>query len=54
MTNTCLTLESVSYMLADGRILFQNLNEVFDQRRTGLVGRNGAGKSVLAPLRPAS
>lgn len=50
MTNTCLTLESVSYMLADGRILFQNLNEVFDQRRTGLVGRNGAGKSVLARL----
>ncbi|SHN25068.1 ATPase components of ABC transporters with duplicated ATPase domains [Duganella sacchari] len=48
MTNTCLTLEGVSYMLADGRMLFQNLNEVFDQRRTGLVGRNGVGKSVLA------
>jgi ATPase subunit of ABC transporter with duplicated ATPase domains len=50
MTNTCLTLEGVSFTLADGRVLFQDLNEVFDQRRTGLVGRNGAGKSVLARL----
>lgn len=50
MTNTCLTLEGVSFTLADGRVLFQNLSEVFDQRRTGLVGRNGAGKSVLARL----
>jgi len=50
MTNTCLTLEGVSFTLADGRVLFQNLNQVFDQRHTGLVGRNGAGKSVLARL----
>ncbi|NVM78121.1 ATPase subunit of ABC transporter with duplicated ATPase domains [Duganella sp. SG902] len=50
MTNTCLTLEGVSFTLADGRVLFSDLNEVFDQRRTGLVGRNGAGKSVLARL----
>jgi ATPase subunit of ABC transporter with duplicated ATPase domains len=50
MTTTCLTLEGVSYMLADGRMLFENLNDVFDRRRTGLVGRNGVGKSVLARL----
>ncbi|MYM23520.1 ATP-binding cassette domain-containing protein [Duganella sp. FT135W] len=50
MTNTFLTLDGVSFTLADGRVLFQDLNEVFDQRRTGLVGRNGAGKSVLARL----
>lgn len=50
MTNTCMTLEGVSFTLADGRVLFQDLNEVFDHRRTGLVGRNGAGKSVLARL----
>lgn len=50
MTNTCLTLEGVSFTLADGRVLFHDLHEVFDQRRTGLVGRNGAGKSVLARL----
>jgi ATPase subunit of ABC transporter with duplicated ATPase domains len=50
MTNTCLTLEGVSFTLADGCVLFSDLNQVFDQRRTGLVGRNGAGKSVLARL----
>ncbi|MBV7538661.1 ATP-binding cassette domain-containing protein [Duganella sp. sic0402] len=50
MTNTCLTLEGVSFTLADGRVLFQDLYEVFDQRCTGLVGRNGVGKSVLARL----
>lgn len=50
MTNPCLTLESVSYVLPDGRTLFSDLNETFDQRRTGLVGRNGVGKSLLARL----
>lgn len=50
MTNTCLTLEGVSFTLADGRVLFHDLHDVFDQRRTGLVGRNGVGKSVLARL----
>ena len=50
MTNTCLTLEGVSFALADGRVLFHDLHDVFDQRRTGLVGRNGVGKSVLAQL----
>jgi len=50
MTNTCLTLQGVCFTLADGRILFHDLNEVFDQRRTALVGANGVGKSVLARL----
>jgi ATPase subunit of ABC transporter with duplicated ATPase domains len=50
MTNPYLALESVAYALADGRALFSELNETFDQRRTGLVGRNGVGKSVLARL----
>lgn len=50
MTNTCLTLEGVSFTLADGRVLFHDLHQVFDQRRIGLVGRNGVGKSVLARL----
>lgn len=48
MTKPTLTLEGVSYVLPDGRTLFSDLNEQFDQRRTGLVGRNGAGKSILA------
>ncbi|EOG3620748.1 ATP-binding cassette domain-containing protein [Pseudomonas putida] len=51
MTNTSiLTLDSVSLALPDGRLLFSNLNETFDQRRTGLVGRNGVGKSLLGQI----
>ncbi|WP_263139973.1 ABC-F family ATP-binding cassette domain-containing protein [Pseudomonas sp. RIT-PI-AD] len=50
MTNPYLALEGVSYVLPDGRTLFTDLNEQFDQRHTGLVGRNGVGKTVLARL----
>ena len=51
MTNTSiLTLDSVSLTLPDGRQLFTNLNETFDRRHTGLVGRNGVGKSVLGQV----
>lgn len=51
MTNTStLTLDSVSLALPDGRPLFSNLNETIDQRRTGLVGRNGVGKSLLGQI----
>lgn len=50
MTNTLLALESVSYVLPDGRPLFSDLTHAFDGRPTGLVGRNGVGKSVLARL----
>ncbi|MFJ4395025.1 ABC-F family ATP-binding cassette domain-containing protein [Pseudomonas sp. NPDC089396] len=51
MTNTSiLTLDSVSLVLPDGRPLFTNLNESFDLRRTGLVGRNGVGKSLLGQI----
>jgi ATPase subunit of ABC transporter with duplicated ATPase domains len=50
MTNPFLTLEGVSYVLPDGRALFSGLDERFDQRRTGIVGRNGSGKTVLAHI----
>jgi ATPase subunit of ABC transporter with duplicated ATPase domains len=51
MTNLIsLTLEGVSYQLPDGSILFSDLHEQFDGRPTGLVGRNGIGKSVLARI----
>lgn len=50
MTYTYLTLESVSYVLPTGRTLFTDLNAQFDQRLTGLVGRNGIGKSILAHI----
>lgn len=47
---TCVTLEGVSFQLPDGSPLFSDLNLHLDQRHTGLVGRNGVGKSVLAHL----
>ncbi|MBQ5941511.1 ABC-F family ATP-binding cassette domain-containing protein [Massilia sp. AB1] len=50
MTTTVLALDRASFVLPDGRNLFSDLTEQFDTRRTGLVGRNGAGKSVLARL----
>ncbi|MDR2307895.1 MAG: ATP-binding cassette domain-containing protein [Paucimonas sp.] len=51
MTNTSiLTLDSVTFALPDGRQLFSDLNLDLDLRRTGLVGRNGVGKSVLARI----
>ncbi|BEG76044.1 ABC-F family ATP-binding cassette domain-containing protein [Achromobacter xylosoxidans] len=50
MTTPYLTLESVSYLLPDGSPLFSELDETFDPRPTGLVGRNGVGKTVLARI----
>lgn len=50
MTNPYLTLEGVSYTLPQGKTLFSQLTETFDSRRTGLVGRNGVGKTILAQI----
>jgi ATPase subunit of ABC transporter with duplicated ATPase domains len=51
MTNPIsLTLEGVSFQLPDGSALFDGLDAQFDDRHTGLVGRNGVGKSVLARI----
>lgn len=50
MTNTHLVLKNVSHVLPDGRILFSDLHERFDMRSTGLVGRNGVGKTLLARI----
>lgn len=47
MANPYLTLENVSYVLPNGRVLFSALNEQLDQRATGIVGRNGIGKTML-------
>ena len=47
---TCVTLQGVSYHLPDGSSLFSDLDLHLDQRRTGLVGRNGVGKSILARI----
>ena len=43
MSHPFLALEGVTQVLADGRILFSDLDECFDLRQTALVGRNGVG-----------
>ncbi len=50
MTHPYLALDSASFTLPDGSTLLSGLSEQFDTRHTGLVGRNGVGKSVLARL----
>lgn len=51
MTNSpVIALERVSFHFSNGQPLFDALSETFDARHTGLVGRNGAGKSVLGRL----
>lgn len=50
MTNTFLTLQGVSLVLPHGKTLFTQLDAQFDARPTGLVGRNGVGKSLLAQM----
>lgn len=50
MTSHSLTLDRVSYRLADGRSLFSELSFSFEPVATGLVGANGVGKSMLARL----
>ncbi|WP_193069410.1 ATP-binding cassette domain-containing protein, partial [Pseudomonas sp. K5] len=50
MTAFTLTLDRVTFTLPDGRVLFPELSASFDTTPTGLVGRNGVGKSVLGRL----
>jgi ATPase subunit of ABC transporter with duplicated ATPase domains len=53
------TLDGLSYVTPDGKSLFDNLTLAFGAERTGLVGRNGVGKSslirlILGELAPAA
>lgn len=41
---------NVGYQFSDGGILFSSISCSLSNRRTGLVGRNGCGKSLLAEL----
>lgn len=50
MTTYPLTLDRVTCRLSDGRTVFSELSFTFDPVRTGLVGANGVGKSVLARI----
>ncbi|QZA76633.1 ATP-binding cassette domain-containing protein [Deefgea tanakiae] len=48
--STYLNLNQLSLVLPDGRRLFSNLNYSFSAQRTGLVGNNGVGKSLLGAI----
>ncbi|WP_223145895.1 ATP-binding cassette domain-containing protein [Iodobacter fluviatilis] len=48
--STYLNLNQLSHILPDGRRLFSNLNYSFSAQRTGLVGNNGIGKSLLGVM----
>ncbi|MGI6850681.1 ABC-F family ATP-binding cassette domain-containing protein [Mesorhizobium sp. 1B3] len=45
-----ITLSDIAWATPDGRALFPNLDLSFDGVRTGLVGRNGVGKTTLLKL----
>ncbi|WP_295932958.1 ATP-binding cassette domain-containing protein [uncultured Xanthomonas sp.] len=47
---TLVALQQVAVRFADGTPLFESLDLVIDGAPTGIVGRNGAGKSILAQL----
>jgi len=44
------TLSSVAYATPDGTRLFSDLDLTFGPKRTGLVGRNGTGKTTILRL----
>ncbi|PWK72571.1 ABC-F family ATP-binding cassette domain-containing protein [Aminobacter sp. AP02] len=44
------SLSNLTWSTPDGRTLFSDLDISFDTGRTGLVGRNGVGKSTLLKL----
>ncbi len=48
--SSLITLDGLAYRSPDGRALFENLTLAFGRERTGLVGRNGVGKTTLARL----
>src|SRR5437667_3778983 len=45
-----INLSSLTWSTPDGRPLFSNLDLSFGADRTGLVGRNGVGKTTLLKL----
>ena len=47
---SAVTLINLCWATPDGRSLFSNLNLSFGACRTGLVGRNGVGKTTLLKL----
>jgi ATPase subunit of ABC transporter with duplicated ATPase domains len=50
MSSAFITLDNAAARTPDGRPLFDNLTLAFGRERTGLVGRNGVGKTTLLRL----
>lgn len=50
MSSPLISFTNLSWCTPDGRSLFSNLNLSFESGRTGLVGRNGVGKTTLLKL----
>jgi ATPase subunit of ABC transporter with duplicated ATPase domains len=48
--SSLITLDGLTQSSPDGRVLFQNLTLAFGREKTGLVGRNGVGKTTLLRL----
>jgi ATPase subunit of ABC transporter with duplicated ATPase domains len=48
--SSLITLDALSHTTPDGRLLFENLTLAFGREKTGLVGRNGVGKTTLLRL----
>ena len=47
LASAFLSLQHVNVALPDGRVLLDDISHDFSTARHGLIGRNGAGKSVL-------
>jgi ATPase subunit of ABC transporter with duplicated ATPase domains len=48
--SSLITLDGLTHLGPDGRVLFENLTLALGRERTGLVGRNGVGKTTLIRL----
>ncbi|MGL4487456.1 MAG: ATP-binding cassette domain-containing protein [Yersinia sp. (in: enterobacteria)] len=46
----CINVQDLTYRFENGDTLFSELSFILNDKVTGLVGRNGSGKSVLAAL----
>ena len=50
MSSVCIAVRDLSWSLPDGHALFSHLDIAFASERTGLIGRNGTGKTTLLRL----